>query len=95
MVEVLEEEVMYEEVCGANYMGPLRGGFEMAKDPVIFEDEFNAYVDADDPLEKLSEFREMIQIVLDLATEIAKKTKTPIDDKTVALIHSVVERLLG
>ena len=59
-----------------------RDGFEEA-----------AFLD-NDPLEKLDQFSLLIELVLDLAQEIAR-TETDIDDKTIILIRRIVNRLLG
>jgi hypothetical protein len=48
-----------------------------------------------DPIEELARSRNLIERVLDLAEEIAKRTETEIDDRTIVVLRAIIERLLS
>jgi hypothetical protein len=58
-------------------------------------DGFLDEIDEGDPFQKLSRFRGLIEVIIDLAEEIAEKTATEYDDKIIAIIRNLIDRLLG
>jgi hypothetical protein len=49
----------------------------------------------DDPLGQLSQFRNLIELIIDLAEEIAGRTATKYDDKIIAILRNLIDRLMG
>ena len=94
----MDPDVFLQEV-----QDPIREHYESLLDqtPSMKEsimDDFENFVndvDAEDPLEQLGQFRDLIEVVIDLAEAIAAKTNTPLDDKTVAIIRNLIDRLMG